>query len=86
MPKPYPEEFREDVARVARNLGPGKLPPRRLRRIVDPTYTELRIRLHLVLSRTVDSPSPLVASRQPRSLTGPRSKAAPVCPRRIGGV
>ncbi|MFF4355166.1 transposase [Streptomyces sp. NPDC001530] len=23
MPKPYPEEFREDVVRVARNRGPG---------------------------------------------------------------
>ncbi|MCM2518305.1 transposase [Streptomyces sp. NPDC017966] len=23
MPKPYPEEFREDVVRVARNCGPG---------------------------------------------------------------
>ncbi|MFG2311443.1 transposase [Streptomyces sp. NPDC048566] len=23
MPKPYPQEFREDVVRVARNCGPG---------------------------------------------------------------
>ncbi|WP_328930106.1 transposase [Streptomyces sp. NBC_00190] len=23
MPKPYPEEFRQDVVRVARNCGPG---------------------------------------------------------------
>ncbi|MFH8737172.1 transposase [Streptomyces sp. NPDC017964] len=23
MPKPYPEEFRQDVVRVARNRGPG---------------------------------------------------------------
>ncbi len=23
MPKPYPQEFREDVIRVARNRGPG---------------------------------------------------------------
>ena len=23
MPKPFPEEFREDVVRVARNRGPG---------------------------------------------------------------
>jgi hypothetical protein len=30
-----------------------KLPPSRLRQIVDPAYTELRIRLRLVPSRTM---------------------------------